>query len=122
VTLLAYQATAKRGEIALLFEDDIDLPLLPDIASYWTKRGSQRKVRTPDQNQKWYGFGAGNATTDAITHLIRERRNIEHFCALVEAIVEVYRPIEQLNEPKVVIIVDNVIIYRKKLTNMPIEQ
>lgn len=50
--LRAYQAAAKRGEVVLLYEDEIDLHLLPGIAGCWTKRGSQRKVPTPGKNQK----------------------------------------------------------------------
>ncbi len=84
--LRAHQAAAKRGEVVLLFDDEMDLHLLPSIAGCWTKRGSQRKVPTPGKNKKRYGFGAVNAVTGAVTRLIRERKNSESFCALVEAI------------------------------------
>lgn len=90
--LRAHQAVAKRGEVVLLFDDEMDLHVLPSIAGCWTKRGSQRKVPMPGKNQKCYSFGAVNAVTGAVTRLIRERKNSESFCALVEAIVAAYCP------------------------------
>jgi putative transposase len=56
--LRSHQAAAKGGEVVLLYEDEIELHLLPGIAGCWTKRGSQRKLPTPGKNQKRYGFGA----------------------------------------------------------------
>lgn len=120
--LRGYQAAARRGEVVLLFEDEIDLHLLPGIAGCWTKRGSQRKVPTPGKNQKRYGFGAVNAVTGAVTRLIRERKNSESFCALVEAIVAAYCPGEHWDGPKVVLVVDNFIIHRSKATNKLLER
>lgn len=120
--LRAYQAAAKRGEVELLFEDEIDLHLLPGITGCWTKRGSQRKVPTPGTNQKRYGFGAVNAVTGAVTRLIRERKNSDSFCALVEAIVATYCPGEQWQGRKVVLVVDNFIIHKSKATTRVLER
>jgi transposase len=120
--LRGHQAAAKRGEVVLLYEDEIDLDLLPGIAGCWTKRGCQRKVLTHGKNQKRYGFGVVNAITGAVTRLIRERKNSESFCALVEAIVEAYCPGERWEGPKVVLVVDNFIIHRSKATNKVLER
>lgn len=120
--LRAYEDAAKRGEVVLLFEDEVDLHLLPGITGCWTKRGSQRKVPTPGTNQKCYGFGAVNAFSGAITHLIRERKNSESFCALLEAIVAHYCPGESWTGPKVVLVVDNYIIHRSKATSRVLER
>ena len=115
-------AAAKRGEVVMLFEDEVDLHLLPGITGCWTKRGSQRKVPTPGVNQKRYGFGAVNTCTGAITRLIRERKNSESFCALVEQIIETYCPGAQWHGPKVVLVVDNFIIHRSKVTSKLLER
>ena len=120
--LRAHQAAAKRGEVVLLFEDEIDLHLLPGIAGCWTKRGSQRKVPTPGKSLKRYGFGAVNPITGAVTRLIRERKNSESFCALVEAIIAAYCPGEHWEGPKVVLVVDNFIIHRSKATTKVLER
>jgi putative transposase len=119
--LRAYQAAAKRGEVVLLFEDEIDLHLLPGSTGCWTKRGSQRKVPTPGKNQKRYGFGAVNAISGAVIRLIRERKNSASFCALVEAIVAAYCPDACWAGPKVVLVVDNFIIHRSKATTKVLE-
>ncbi len=120
--LRAYQAQAARGVVTLLFQDEIDLHLLPGITGCWTKRGRQRKVATPGTNQKRYGFGAVNAVTGAITHLIRERKNSDSFCALLEALVAAYCPGETWRGPKVVLVVDNFIIHRSKATTQVLER
>lgn len=114
--LHAYHHQARRGEIILLYQDEIDLHLLPGIIGCWTKRGTQRKVPTPGQNQKRYGFGAVNAVTGTLTRVIRERKNSESFSVLVEAVVEHYCPGETWLGPKVVLVVDNYIIHRSKAT------
>ncbi len=49
---------AQRGEIILLFEDEVDLTLLPGVIGCWTKRGQQRRVPTPGKSQKRYGLDA----------------------------------------------------------------
>ena len=59
-TLEKYKKQAKKGEILLYFQDEIDLNLLPGILRCWALSGSQRKVMTPGLNVKRYGFGAVN--------------------------------------------------------------
>jgi transposase len=116
------KAEARRDEIVLLFEDEVDLNLLPGIIGCWTRRGQQRRIPTPGQNQKRYGFGAVNFTTGQITRLIGERKDSDHFCALVEQIVQDYCPGETWQGPKVVLIVDNYIIHSSKKTNQVLER
>ena len=115
--LAQLKAQARRGEIILLYEDEVDLNLLPGIIGCWTLRGKQRRIRTPGQNQKRYGFGTVNFVTGQITWLIGERKNSDHFCALVEQVVEQYCPGETWQGPKVALVVDNYIIHRSKKTN-----
>jgi transposase len=111
------RAQARRGEIILLYEDEVDLNLLPGIIGCWTRRGQQRRIRTPGQNQKRYGFGAVNFITGQVTRLIGERKNSDHFCALVEQVVEQYGPGETWRGRKIALVVDNYIIHRSKKTN-----
>jgi len=107
---------ARQGQITLLFEDEVDLNLLPGVIGCWTKRGQQRKVPTPGQNVKRYGFGAVNFTTGQLTHHIGERKNSDHFIQLVEQVVATYCPGERWLGPKVVLVIDNYIIHRSQKT------
>jgi hypothetical protein len=107
---------ARRGEIILLFEDEVDLNLLPGIIGCWTRRGEQHKVPTPGQNQKRYGFGAVNYTSGQLTRHVGERKDSAGFCALVEQVVQTYCPGEFWEGPRVVLVLDNYIIHRSKQT------
>ena len=116
------QGQARRGEVILLYEDEVDLNLLPGIIGCWTQRGQQRRVPTPGQNQKRYGFGAVNFITGQVTRLIGEHKNSDHFCALVEQLVALYCPGETWAGPQVVLVVDNYIIHRSNKTNAILER
>jgi len=107
---------ARREEIVLLFEDEVDLNLLPGVIRCWTRRGEQRKVATPGQNQKRYGFGAVNFTSGRLIRHFGEHKDSAGFCALIEKIVQAYCPGEVWQGPRVVLVVDNYIIHRSQRT------
>jgi putative transposase len=107
---------ARQGRIVLLFEDEVDLNLLPGVIGCWTPRGQQRKVPTPGQNVKRYGFGAVNFMTGQLTHHIGERKNSDNFIQLVDQVVAAYCPGTVWSGPKVVLVIDNYIIHRSKKT------
>jgi transposase len=100
----------------LLYEDEVDLNLLPGVIRCWTKCGQQRKVLTPGQNQKRYGFGTVNFMTGQLTYQVGERKNSDGFCALVEQVIAEYCPEEDYHGPKIGLVVDNFIIHRSKKT------
>ena len=108
------QEKARKGEIILLYEDEVDLNLLPGVIRCWAKRGQQRKILTPGQNQKRYGFGAVNFITGQVTYRVGERKNSDGFIDLVERIVADYCPGEVYQGPKIGLVVDNYIIHRSK--------
>jgi putative transposase len=107
---------ARQGQIVLLFEDELDLNLLPGVIACWTKRGQQRKIATPGQNKKSYGFGAVDWMSGTLVYHLGERKNSDHFCALVEEIVQTCCPGEKWTGPRVVLVVDNYIIHHSKKT------
>ncbi len=111
-----FKVQARQGEIILLFQDEVDLNLLPGVLPCWTPRGQQRKVATPGQNVKRYGFGAVNFMSGCVTQHVGEHKNSDGFIALVEQIVQTYCPGETWAGPKVVLVVDNYIIHRSKKT------
>jgi hypothetical protein len=119
---------ARRGEVVLLFEDEVDLHLLPGIIGAWTKRGKQHKVRTPGLNQKRYGFGAVNVVSGSLTRRVGERKNSEGFCELVEAVVAQYCPVDP-NKPdevwsgrKVGLVIDNYKIHTSKKAQQTLDR
>jgi transposase len=114
--LMQCQEQARKGAMILLYEDEVDLNLLPGVIRCWTKRGQQRKVLTPGQNQKRYGFGAVNFISGQLTYRVAEHKNSDGFCALIEQVVTDYCPDEQYNGPKIGLVVDNYIIHRSKKT------
>jgi putative transposase len=105
---------ARRGEITLLFEDEVDLNLLPGVLRCWTKRGQQRKIPTPGQNVKRYGFGAVNVRTGCITHHIAEHKDSDGFITLIEQIVQTYCPGETWSGLPVQLVIDNYGIHHSK--------
>ena len=107
---------AGKGEIILLFEDEVDLNLLPGVIRCWTKRSQQRRIPTPGQNVKRYGFGAVHFTKGQVIRHIGEHKDSANFCALIEKIVQCYCPGETWQGPSVVLVVDNYIIHRSKKT------
>jgi transposase len=116
------QRLAREGKMILLYEDEIDLNLLPGIIRCWTHRGSQRKILTPGQNIKRYGFGAVHFLTGRLTYRVGDRKNSDGFIALVEQIVAEYCPGENYSGPKIGLVVDNYIIHRSKKTQVILDK
>ena len=116
------QGQAKCGEIMLLYEDEVDLNLLPGVNGCWTVRGKQRKIETPGQNVKRYGFGAVNFITGQLTGHISEHKDSTGFISLIEQIVADYCPAEDYTGPKIGLVVDNYIIHRSKKTTVVLEK
>jgi transposase len=114
--LKKYQKQAKNGEILLYYQDEIDLNLLPGIMRCWTMEGVQRKVPTPGQNQKQYGFGAVNYVSGQTVHRIEERKNSVGFCAFIEQFMQTVTQAPDYHDQKIVLVVDNFIIHRSRKT------
>jgi putative transposase len=107
---------ARQGEITLLFEDEHDLNVLPGVIRCWTRVGEQRKIPTPGTHRKRHVFGAVDFVKGALVTHIAERKNSQGCCELVEAIVERYCPGSVWNGPTVVLVVDNYVVHKSKVT------
>lgn len=114
--LKKYQKQAKSGEILLYYQDEIDLNLLPGIMRCWTLESTQRKVPTPGQNQKQYGFGAVNYVSGQMVHRIEERKNSTGFCAFIEQFMQTVTQAPDYHGQKIVVVVDNFIIHCSRKT------
>jgi len=116
------KGSAQRGEVILLYEDEVDLNLLPGVTRCWTRVGKQKKVPTPGVNKKRYGFGAVHFTEGTLTTHLAERKNSLAFCELIEAIVAHYCPGPLYAGPKIVLVIDNYIIHKSKITQAVLDK
>ena len=81
------------------------------LASCWMKRGCQKRVATPGQQQWRHIFGAYNWATDEIVYLVTEKRNSEAFITFLEHLVH-----QHTAERPLVIVLDNGSIHRSHVT------
>jgi transposase len=105
---LALIAQAVASAATLLYLDECDLHLLPVIRACWMK-GPRLRVPTPGQNAKRALFGALDARTGRLHHLIRPRKRAGQFVEFLEALAAAYPAGE------VILVLDNVITHDAKL-------
>jgi transposase len=105
---LALIAQAVASTATLLYLDECDLHLLPVIRACWMK-GPRLRVPTPGQNAKRALFGALNARTGQLHHLVRPRKRAAQFVEFLETLATVYPTGE------VILVLDNVITHDAKL-------
>ena len=105
---LALLAQAIASTATLLYLDECDLHLLPVIRACWMK-GPRLRVPTPGQNAKRALFGALNARTGQVHHLVRPRKRAAQFVEFLDALAAAYPAGE------VILALDNVITHDAKL-------
>jgi transposase len=108
-------ARALTSPATLLFLDECELQLLPVIRARWMK-GARLRVPTPGQNAKRAVFGALNAHTGQLHHLIRSRKRAVDFVAFLEQLAQAY-PVGA-----VVLVLDNVVTHDAKLVRQWLAQ
>ena len=75
------------------------------------KRGCQRRISTPGQQQWRHIFGAYNWATDEIVYLISDKRNSDNFIAFLDHLLQQYS-----GERPLVIVLDNGSIHHSHAT------
>jgi hypothetical protein len=103
--------SAEAGEIDLFFVDESTLGWLPVLVAGWMKRGRQKRISTPGQQQWRHIFGAYNWATDEIVYQIAEKRNSNTFIAFLDHLVQ-----QHSGERPLVIVLDNGPIHRSHAT------
>jgi transposase len=101
-------AQAVASAPTLLYLDECDLHLLPAIRAAWMK-GPRRRVPTPGRNAKRALFGALDARTGRLHHLVRPRKRAAEFVEFLDALDRAYPTGE------VVLVLDNVVTHDAKL-------
>jgi transposase len=105
---LALLAQAVASAAALLSLDECDLHLLPVIRACWMK-GARLRIPTPGQNAKRALFGALDARTGRVHHLVRPRKRAAQFVEFLDTLALAYPTGE------VILALDNVITHDAKL-------
>jgi len=82
-------ARALAGSAPVLFLDECELQLLPVIRPRWMK-GPRLRVPTPGQNAKRAVFGALDARTGQLHHLVGPRKRAVDFLAFLEQLARAY--------------------------------
>ena len=75
------------------------------------KRGCQKRIATPGQQQWRHIFGAYNWATDEVIYLISEKRNSSSFIAFLDHLVQ-----QHSGERPLVIVLDNGSIHHSQAT------
>jgi transposase len=99
---------ALASAAVVLYLDECDLQLLPVIRAMWMK-GPRVRIPTPGQNAKRTIFGALDARTGALHHVIRPRKRAVDFIAFLDHLARAYPSGE------VVLVLDNVITHDAKV-------
>jgi len=100
-----------RENEVLLFQDEMDLELLPRITGAWMPRGQQMKIPTPGKNKITCIFGFFNPhNKDFYYKMVRTRKKktAKNFIAALHQIRTLYR------RKKIHIIVDNASIHMER--------
>lgn len=105
---LALIAQALTSAARVLYVDECDLQLLPVVRAMWMK-GPRLRIPTPGQNAKRTIFGALDAHSGQLLHLVRPRKRAVDFVAFLEQVAAAYPTGE------VVLILDNVVTHQAKL-------
>ncbi len=107
-TKLKLIGRALAAAATVLYLDESEVQLLPLVRSAWMK-GPRLRIPTPGQNAKRTLFGALDARTGALVHLLRPRKRAVDFIAFLEHLALAYPAGE------VVLVLDNVITHDAKL-------
>jgi transposase len=105
---LVLLAQAVASAATLLYLDECDLHLLPVIRAGWMK-GPRQRVPTPGRNARRALFGALDARTGRLYHLVRPRKRAAEFVEFLDALARAYPTGE------VVLVLDNVVTHDAKL-------
>ena len=101
-------ARALASAATVLYLDECEPHLLPVIRPRWMK-GPRLRVPTPGQNAKRAVFGALDARTGRVRHLVRPRKRAAQFVEFLEHLARAYPTGE------VVLVLDNVSTHDAKV-------
>lgn len=95
----------------VFYEDEVDIDLNPKIGADWQKKGQQKRIPTPGQNQKHYLAGVLHAGTGRVDYVSGTSKDSGLFIRMLSQLRSIYRSAKTLT-----LIVDNYIIHKSKKT------
>lgn len=98
-------------EHPVFYEDEVDIHLNPKIGADWQRRGQQKRVVTPGQNEKYYLAGALHSGTGRVSYVGGSSKGSALFISLLEHLKASYRRAKTIT-----LIVDNYIIHKSRET------
>lgn len=99
------------AEHPVFYEDEVDIHLNPKIGADWQRRGQQKRVVTPGQNEKHYLAGALHAGTGRVSYVGSSSKSSALFISLLKHLKATYRRAKTIT-----LIVDNYIIHKSRET------
>jgi len=91
--------------------DETTIGLLCYLVRCWLRKGQQKRISTPGQQQWLHYFGAYNWRTDEIIAMPAERKNSESFCDFLELLLA-FLP----DDRPVVLVLDNASIHHSQMS------
>lgn len=102
------QKSVPKGWL-LLYEDESDVHLNPQLGLVWHRCGKPYQVRGAGQNQKVYVFGALNVKTGSLIYQIFKRKRSREFLEFLKCLLKRYR------RWKIYLVLDNFKIHDTKV-------
>ena len=90
--------------------DETTLSLHPPLRCCWMKKGTQKKIDTPGQQQSVHIFGGYDWQSDQVHAIHHPKRNSEGFCRFLDYLLEIYA------QQKVILVMDNARIHTSKMS------
>lgn len=90
--------------------DETTLGLLCHLTRCWMRKGQQKRIATPGQQQWLHYFGAFKWRTDEIMAMPAEQKNSESFCDFLDYLL----PLLPADKP-IVLVLDNASIHRSEI-------
>lgn len=98
-------------EHPVFYEDEVDIHLNPKIGADWQRRGEQKRVVAPGQNEKYYLAGALHSGTGRVSYVGGSSKSSVLFINLLKHLKAAYRRAKTIT-----LIVDNYIIHKSRET------
>lgn len=96
---------------AVFFADELDIHLLSKLGYEWMKKGRQREIATPGQNQKQYLVGAWDYLSGKVISVVSDKKDRYLFLQLLESLHRKY-PAQKFE--RLWVVVDNDRIHKAK--------
>jgi putative transposase len=87
--------------------DETILTLLPPLRKCWMKRGQQKEIPTPGQQERVYLFGTYDWHADEVAWLVADKQNSQTFLAFLLHLMLTCYPSE-----RIILVLDNAPFHR----------